>query len=99
MRALLIAAGLFCAVFGGLVLFFAASDAGHEYDLKLVVPIDTRQMPQPITPPEVVSQAGDATIQSVTDGRATAGTPPSRPDRRPVQFRRRPGSASEAAQN
>ncbi len=97
MRALLIAVGVFFIVFGGVVLYFAASDPGHEYDLKLVVPIDTRQMPQPAAPPGVVSQAAEASISTVTDGRASAGTPPSLPERRPVQFGRRQGSASEVA--
>jgi hypothetical protein len=96
MRALLIAAGVFFAVFGGAILYFAASDSGHEYDLKFVLPIDTRQMPQPIVPPEVVSASGESGASTVTDGRAEAGRAPVLPERPPVQFGRRPGSASES---
>jgi hypothetical protein len=95
MRALLIAAGVFFAVFGGVILFFAASDSRHEYDLKLVLPIDTRQMPQPVAPPEVVSAAEESGASTVTDGRAEARHVPILPGRPPVQFGRRPGSASE----
>jgi hypothetical protein len=95
MRALLIAAGVFFAVFGGVILYFAASGTGHEYDLKFVLPIDTRQMPQPTAPPEVLSAAEESGASAVTDGRAEAGRVPILPERPPVQFGRRPGSASE----
>ncbi len=96
MRSLLIAAGLFFSLCGGLLIYSAVSGSGHEYDLKLVLPIDTRQMPRPAGPPEVVSQAVDTAPSSpVTDGRAEAGIPPMIPDRPPVQFESRPGAAFE----
>jgi hypothetical protein len=97
MRALLITAGLFATAFGGTILFFASSDAGHDYDFKFVLPINTRQMPQPPALPAVVSLAQDEGTAAVTDGRAETGRPPIMPDRQPVQFRVREGAASEAA--
>ena len=51
MKALLIVAGLFFSIFGAVIAYFAASDPGHEYDLKFVLPIDARQMPKPVAPP------------------------------------------------
>jgi len=97
MRALLIAAGLFFSICGALLIYLAASGAGHEYDLKLVLPIDARQMPTPVAPPEVVSQAADAEPSNVAkDGRAEAGQLPAMPDRPLVRFEARSGSASEA---
>ncbi len=96
MRTLLIAAGLFFSICGAALIYFAASDSGHDYDLKLVLPIDTREMPKPVAPPEVVSQAGDAGAATVvTDGRAESGPLPSMPDRPPVRFEEQSGTASE----
>jgi hypothetical protein len=95
MRTLLIAAGLFFSIFGGAIAYFAVFGDQHQYDLKLVLPIDTRQMPTPAAPPEIVSRevlAQDA----VTDGRADSGPLP-QPDRPLVQFGNRSGAASEAA--
>ena len=59
MRALLIAAGLFFSVCGGASDLLCVSGSGHEYDLKLVLPIDTRKMPKPGATPEIVSQIPD----------------------------------------
>jgi len=99
MRTLLIAAGIFFSICGGLLAYFAVSGSGHEYDLKFVLPIDTRRMPQPVPPPEVASQAADMDSSSaVTQGRAEAGTPPAMPDRPPVRFEGRSGAASEVSQ-
>jgi hypothetical protein len=95
MRALLIAAVLFFSVFGGGLVYFAISGTGHEYDLKLVLPIDTRKMPKLGPPPEIVSQIPDDTANPIVDGRAEAGIPP-QPAGRPVRFPDRDGTASEA---
>ncbi|MGB8734527.1 MAG: hypothetical protein WCD20_00180 [Rhodomicrobium sp.] len=95
MRALLIAAGLFFTMFGGGLVYFAMSGTGHEYDLKLVLPIDTRQMPKPVSLP-VAPQVPDPDFSSAAvGGRAEAGPPAAAPDRPPVQFGDRPGAASE----
>ena len=71
MRTLLIAAGLFFSIFGGVTLYFAASGDQHEYDLKLVLPIDTRQMPKPVALPEITSQEAGASGAGA-DGRGTS---------------------------
>lgn len=95
MRALLIAAALFFSLFGGGLIYFALSGTGHEYDLKLVLPIDTRQMPRLSSPPEIALQTPDSSAP-IEDGRAEAGSLPPIPDRPPVRFEERPGAASEA---
>jgi hypothetical protein len=96
MKTLLIVAGLFFSISGAFVAYFATSDAGHEYDLNLVLPIDTREMPKPIVPPEVVSRAeNEAAKDQGIDGRAEAGRVAPMPERPPVQFGNRPGAASE----
>src|SRR3974390_1449729 len=96
MKALLIAVGCFFFIFGGALIYFAASGAGHEYELKLALPIDARQMPKPLPFPEVVSHAGDAGAPAaVTDGRAEAGTLPPMAERPPVRLGGRSGAASE----
>ncbi|MBT3070478.1 hypothetical protein KKP04_06315 [Rhodomicrobium sp. Az07] len=97
MKTLLIVAGLFFAFFGGAIAWFASSDPGHEYDLSLVIPIDTRHMPRPVTLPKVeaVSPEG-ADSEPAADGRAEAGTAPALPDRPPVQLDYSSGAASEA---
>jgi hypothetical protein len=97
MKTLLIVAGLFFSVCGALVIYFATSDPGHEYDLKLVLPIDARQMPRPVSPPAVVSRTSEAQASGgPVAGRAEAGNAPPIPERPPVQFGDRPGAASEA---
>jgi hypothetical protein len=95
MRTLLIAAALFSLIFGGVLIFFGASDSQHEYDLKFVLPIDTRQMPKPVAPPNVQSQPEEAG-KPVADGHAAAGDFPRFPERAPVQFAGQPNAASEA---
>ncbi len=96
MKALLIVAGLFFSVFGGIAAYFAASDPGQEYDLKFVLPIDMRQMPKPFEPPSVQSwSASEIEAARVTDGRAEAGATPPIPNRQPIQFEEAPGTASE----
>ncbi len=96
MRALLIVAGLFFSVFGAVIAYFAASDPGHEYDLKFVLPIDVRQMPKPVTPPSFQSwSTGEEESAPATDGRAEAGRTPAMQDRPPVDFGERSGAASE----
>lgn len=94
MKALLIAAVLFFSVFGGLI-YFAISGTGHEYELKLVLPIDTRKMPKLGPPPEIVSQVPDDSLNPIVDGHAQAGNLTSSPSR-PVRFPDREGTASEA---
>ncbi len=96
MKTLLIAAGLFFSLFGGVILYFAAFGDQHEYDLKLVLPIDTRQMPKPAAPPEIVSREAPES-GSVVAGRADSNPSPGTPDRPLVQFGNRSGAASEAA--
>ena len=98
MKALLIVAGLFFSIFGAVIAYFAASDPGHEYDLKFVLPIDARQMPKPSAPPAVQSgNAGAEESAPAPDGRAEAGQTPALPERPPVEFGERPGAASEAS--
>jgi hypothetical protein len=96
MRALLIVAGLFFSIFGGVVLYFAAFGDSHQYDLKFVLPIDTRQMPKPAPLPGIMSQEEGAS-SAVTDGRADSSPLPRTPERPLVQFGNRSGAASEAA--
>ena len=67
----LIAAGLFFSIFAGGLTYFALSGTGHEYDLKFVLPIDTRKMPKPGAPPEIVSQS--RTIQPIPSSTAARG--------------------------
>lgn len=95
MRALLIAAGLFFTIFGGGLAYFAFSGSGHEYDVRLVLPIDTHEMPTPLPIPPVASQDPDAPA-GPAGGRVEAGTPPPAPQRPPVSFPAGPGSAAEA---
>jgi hypothetical protein len=95
MKALLIAAGLFFSIFAGGLTFFALSGTGHEYDLKFVLPIDTRKMPKTGAPPEIVSQIPDDSANPIIDGRAEGGIAPKRA-RAPVRFPDREGVASEA---
>jgi len=96
MKALLIVAGLFFSIFGAVVAYFAASDPGHEYDLKFVLPIDTRQMPKPVALPAVQSWGAGEDSPAASDGRAEAGKTQAMPDRPPVEFGERAGAASEA---
>jgi len=70
MRLLLIIAGVFFSVCGGLVAYFGSSDPGQEYDLKLVLPIDTRQMPKTVLPPTV--KGAEPAETPVTENRAEA---------------------------
>ena len=95
MKALLIVAGLFFSIFGAVIAYYAASDPGHEYDMKFVLPIDARQMPA--APPAVQSSPAQGEgSPSAQDGRAEAGKTVAVPDRPPVEFGERPGAASEA---
>jgi hypothetical protein len=94
MKALMIVAGLFFSVFAGALAFYSMTGAGHEYDLKFALPIDTRKMPKLGPPPEIVSQAPGASGKPVIDGRAEAGKPPL-PAGYPVQFPDRDNTASE----
>jgi hypothetical protein len=97
MKTLLIAVGGFFFILGGALVYFAASGAGHEYELKLALPIDARQMPNPVAPPEVVSRTGDAGAPvAVTDGRAETGSLPPMVERPLVRLGGRSGVASEA---
>jgi hypothetical protein len=94
MKALLIAVGLFFLLFGGGLLYFSLTGAGHEYDLKFALPIDARKMPKPGAAPEIVSQVPDESANPIHDGRAEAKTAPA-PAGRPVRFPDRDGAASE----
>lgn len=93
MKALLIVAGLFFSICGGLVAYFATSDPGHEYDLKLVLPIDSRQMPKPALPPAVVPtvKGTESAEQPVTENRAEAGSQAGLTASPPFQFEDRQG--------
>jgi hypothetical protein len=95
MRAVLIVSGLFIAIFGGVFAYYAASGSGHEYDLKLVLPIDARQMPKPIAPPPVRFLPVEEAQAAPPVGRVEAGSQPVIPRRPPVQFEG-PGAASES---
>ncbi|MGA7326432.1 MAG: hypothetical protein WBX25_18585 [Rhodomicrobium sp.] len=97
MRALLITAGFFFSICAALIIYFAVSDPGQEYDLKLVLPVDTRQMPKPAVPPAVVSRGEEpASDGHAADGRAQANAEPPVPGRPPVFLGDRPNTASEA---
>jgi hypothetical protein len=87
---------LFFSIFGGTILFFAIFGESHEYDLKLVLPIDTRQMPKPLAAPEVLSREIDAG-SAIPEGRAESKPLLTTPARAPVQFGNRLGAASEAS--
>jgi hypothetical protein len=79
MRALLIIAVVFFSASGALIAFFASSDEGHEYDLKLVLPIDTRQMPKAVLPPPVtptVKSEEPPSEPPIEENRAEAGSQP-----------------------
>ncbi len=60
--------------FRGGLIYFAISGTGHEYDLKLVLPIDTRKMPKLGPPPEIVSQVPDDSANPIVDGRSRPET-------------------------
>jgi len=97
MRLLLTCVGLFIFLSAGFIVYVATSNEGSEYDLKLVLPIDTRQMPKLAPIPEVASQGIPPGGEKVpTEARAEAGSPPRLPYRAPVRFDASPGSASEA---
>ncbi len=96
MRTLFVTVALFFSIFAGVIVYFALSDEGQEYDFKFVLPIDTRQMPKAIEPPQVVAQTGSPIAYAVTDGRATEGTAPDVSGRPLISFGNRPGAASEA---
>jgi hypothetical protein len=95
MKALLIAAGLFFSVFAGGVAYFAVTGSGHEYDLKFVLPIDTRKMPKLGPLPQIASRVPDDSANPIVEGRAEAGNPP-KPVGAPVRFPDGDGVASEA---
>ena len=76
MKTLLIVAGLFFSIFGAVIAYYAASDPGHEYDMKFVLPIDARQMPA--APPAVQSstarrRGGRSCAGRTRRGRESAG--------------------------
>ncbi|ADP72456.1 protein translocase subunit SecG [Rhodomicrobium vannielii ATCC 17100] len=97
MKTLLIVAGLFFTLFGGAIAWFASSDPGHEYDLSLVIPIDTRHMPRAVNLPKVEStSSAEVDSPPAVDGRAEAGNAPVFPERPPVQLNYATGAASEA---
>ncbi|MFT4077756.1 hypothetical protein [Rhodomicrobium lacus] len=96
MRTLLIVAGLFFTLFGGAITWFALSDPGHEYDISLVIPIDTRHMPRQVNMPKVEAATSEAGDTAPADGRAEAGSAPVLPERPPVQLNYSSGAASEA---
>jgi len=95
MKALLIVAGLFFSLFAGVIAWFAA-DPRHEYDLNLVIPIDTRHMPRAVVLPKVEAAPNSAADDTpAADGHAEAGTATVLPDRPPVQLGYSTGAASE----
>jgi hypothetical protein len=94
-KALLITAGLFFSVYAGGLAYFAFTGTGHEYDLKFILPIDTRKIPKIGPIPQIVSHEPDESANPIIDGHAEAGIPP-RPAGAPVRFPDRDGVASEA---
>ena len=96
MKTLAIVAGVFFAICGVAVAYFAVSDAGNGYDLKFVLPIDTRQMPDAPPPPPVValSESGEP-ILADAGGRAEEGAGTLAPQHAPLRFREGPDAASE----
>jgi hypothetical protein len=93
MKGLLIVAGLFFSIFAGAFGYYSLTGAGHDYDLKFSLPIDTRKMPKLGPPPEIVSQTPAGT-KPVIDGRAESGKMHV-PAGYPVQFPDRDNTASE----
>lgn len=73
MRTLIVTVILFFALIGGGALYLSVSDAGHEYDMKFVLPVDMTKMPQAAPPPQVAGQA-EAEAPPITAGRVE--TPP-----------------------
>ncbi len=96
MKALLITAGLFFSAYAGGLAYFAFTSTGHEYDLKLALPIDTRKMPKIGPIPQIVSHEPDDSANPVIDGRAEARIPPRPAGGALVRFPDRDGAASEA---
>jgi len=96
-RSLFIVAGLFFAIFGGLIAYFATSDPGNEYDLTFVLPVDARQMPATVLPPPVapaVQSEGNPPAENPAT-RADAGQPISTDNRTPFRFEDRQPAATE----
>jgi hypothetical protein len=98
MKALLIVSGVFFSICGALAVYFASSSPGHEYDLKFVLPIDTRQMPKPdpasrnSTEVQGAEPAGAAPV----GGRAEARTDVPMPESGPFKFEEKADAPSEA---
>jgi hypothetical protein len=98
MKALLIVSGLFFSICGALVIYFATSGPGHEYDFSLVLPIDTRQMPIPDTAARSSAeiQSAEPAGSAPVGGRAEAQTDVPLPEHVPFQFEERTDAASQA---
>ncbi len=96
MRALLFVAITFFILIGGCATYFRLSGPGHEYDLKYVLPIDTRNMPRPAILPTIASASNDAP-DNAADGRAIAEQTNS-PVRPPFRFNEARGSSELRAQ-
>ncbi len=69
MKALIVTATLFFGLAASAAVYFAVSDGGATYDMKLVLPVDTRQMPA-VAPPPQVEGAANAEPAPVVAGRA-----------------------------
>ena len=97
MRSLLIIAGVFLTACAGLAIYFANSDPGHEYDLKLVLPIDTRQMPKAVVPPPVTPtvKSVEPSAKPLTENRAEAEPKSSLTTSPPFEFEDRQGLPSQ----
>jgi hypothetical protein len=98
MKALFIISGLFFSICGALVIYFATSNPGHEYDLKFVLPIDARQMPNPgaSSHSSAEIQGADPAGPGPVGGRAETQTDVPVPERPPFQFDEKAGAPSQA---
>jgi hypothetical protein len=70
MKSLFVTAGVFVLLMAGAVTYLLTVDARHEYDFKLVLPVDARQMPNVLPPPKVASREDAVTASPITAGSA-----------------------------
>jgi hypothetical protein len=98
MKALLIVSGVFVSICGALVIYFATSSPGHEYDLKFVLPIDTRQMPKldPASRASAEIQGAEPAGSAPVGGQAEAPADIPMPGSGPFKFEEKADSPSEA---
>lgn len=70
MKSLFVTAGVFVLLIAGAVTYLMTIDARHEYDFKLVLPVDARQMPKVLPTPKVASREDAVAASPITAGSA-----------------------------